>query len=124
MIHALLDCPSLLANDSLLDSMLHDQRSCLSVYSEYRPRSFLPSFANRHDRALVNNSKALDVRIFQTGCSSCGGGIGSSVRSFRLEGRKERRKRGTRGTRGQVDMDGWIWVDGHMGEHFRGTGGR
>jgi hypothetical protein len=40
------------------------------------------------------------------------------------EGRKERRKRGTRGTRGQMDMDGWIWVNGHMGEHFRGTGGR
>jgi len=39
-----------------------------------------------------------------------------------LEGRKERRKRGTRGTRDQMDMDGW--VDGHMGEHFRGTGGR
>jgi hypothetical protein len=43
---------------------------------------------------------------------------------LRLEGRKERRKRGTRGTRGQVDMDEWIRVDGHMGEHFRGTGGR
>lgn len=21
-----------------------------------------------------------------------------------------------------MDMDGWIWVDGHMGEHFKGTG--
>lgn len=40
---------------------------------------------------------------------------------------KEGRKEGNEireGTRGQVDMDGWIRVDGHMGEHFGGTGGR
>jgi len=43
----------------------------------------------------VNNSKALDVRIFQTGCSSCGGGIGSSVRSCQekeIERERERER--------------------------------
>lgn len=39
----------------------------------------------------MNNSDALNVRIFRTGHSSCGGGIGSSVRSCQ-DKEKEREK--------------------------------
>lgn len=95
MIHALLDRSSLLANDGFLayyfDSIYRSTflfffsisgigRDSDSV-SMFFKILLLPSSANRHDRARVNNLDAFDVRIFQTGHSSCGGGIGSNVRS-------------------------------------------
>lgn len=85
----------------------------------------------------MDNSDALDVRIFRTGHSSCGGGIGSSVRScqdkekerekekrisvFEKEndlkekggpaiGRKEGRKEGNEVRAGREVR--WTWMDG------------
>lgn len=105
----------------------------------------------------MDNSDVLNARSFRTGRSSCGGGIGSSVRSCQDKEREKREKEREREREGSVsfkrervlrkreacdwkegrkegnevregrevvDMDGWIRVDGHMGEHFRGTGGR